>query len=362
MRYQTAGVALAVCVLAIGVASRPRGASAQCTGFVSRPIDLGVSGGNIHSFNKKHTLCFSGTLGSMVQNNTGKQFILSNNHVLDDSNKAKRGDPIVQPGLADVSCVQTPSDAVANLSRAVKISFGGGTNTVDAAIAEIIPGDVGSDIKNIGPISSTTVAPSPGLPVKKQGTATCLTFGTIASVSFRGKISYGKGKVATFVNQIVINGPLPPSNFGGPGDSGSLIVTQDSCPSAVGLLFAGSGDQSQTIANPISKVLSKLHVSMTGGCTAVRTAPPATTAEQAGNATVSPDLVTSATAVRDRHEDELMKIPGAVGTAIGISDQPGHPAIEVYIDKMTPEAQASAPKEVEGLPVKLIENGGFVAY
>jgi hypothetical protein len=29
---------------------------------------------------------------------------------------------------------------------------------------------------------------------------------------------------------------------------------------------------------------------------------------------------------------------------------------------MTPEAEASAPKEVEGLPVKLIENGGFVAY
>ncbi len=101
---------------------------------------------------------------------------------------------------------------------------------------------------------------------------------------------------------------------------------------------------------------------MTGGCTSVRSAPPAVTAEQAGNATVSPDLVTSATAVRDRHEDELMKIPGAVGTAIGMSDTPGQPAINVYIEKMTPEAQAVAPKEVEGLPVKLIENGGFVAY
>ena len=358
MRYQTAGVALAVCVLAIGVASMPQGALADCSGSVSRPIELGVSGGNIHSFTKNHKFCFSGTLGSMVQDNNGKQFILSNNHVLDDTNKAKHGDLIVQPGLADVQCAQTPSDGVANFSRAVKLNFGGGTNTVDAAIAEIIPGDVSSDIMNIGPISSTTVAPSPGLPVKKQGTTTCTTTGNISSVGARLKIKYGGGKVAKFVNQIIIN----VQDFGAPGDSGSLIVTQDACPSAVGLLFAGSANQSFTVANPISNVLSKLHVSMTGGCTAVRSAPPAATAEQAGNATVSPDLVTSATAVRDRHEDELMKIPGAVGTAIGISDQPGHPAIEVYIDKMTPEAQASAPKEIEGLPVKLIENGGFVAY
>jgi hypothetical protein len=336
----------------------PQRALADCSGSVSRPIELGVSGGNIHSFNKKKTLCFSGTLGSMVQDGSGTQFILSNNHVLDDTNKGKRGDPIVQPGLADVACVQDPTTAVANLSRAVKINFGGGNNTVDAAIAEVILGDVSSDIENIGSIASTTVAPSPGLPVQKQGTATCLTTGTISAVNGHGKINYGGGKVAKFVNQIVIN----VQNFSGPGDSGSLIVTRDSCPQAVGLLFAGSGDQSQTIANPISSVLSKLHVSMTAGTGCAATAPSAAPSEQTGNATVSKDLVDSATAVRDRHEDELMKIPGAVGTAIGMSDTPGQPAIEVYIDKMTPEARNAAPKEVEGLPVKLIENGGFVAY
>ena len=358
MRYQTAGAALGACLLAIVGASMPQRALADCRGPVSRPIELGVSGGNIHSFNKKKTFCSSGTLGSMVQDGSGTQFILSNNHVLDDTNKGKRGDPIVQPGLADVACVQDPTTAVANLSRAVKINFGGGNNTVDAAIAEVIPGKVSSDIMTIGSIASTTVAPSMGLPVQKQGTATCLTTGTISAVGAHGKIRYGKGKVAKFVNQIVIN----VQDFSGPGDSGSLIVTQDSCPKAVGLLFAGSGDQSQTIANPISSVLSKLNVSMTAGTGCAATAPSAAPSEQAGNATVSKDLVDSATAVRDRHEDELMKIPGAVGTAIGMSDTPGQPAIEVYIDKMTPEARNAAPKEVEGLPVKLIENGGFVAY
>jgi hypothetical protein len=34
----------------------------------------------------------------------------------------------------------------------------------------------------------------------------------------------------------------------------------------------------------------------------------------------------------------------------------------VYVKKMTPQAQAAAPKDVDGVPVKIIENGGFVAY
>ena len=57
-----------------------------------------------------------------------------------------------------------------------------------------------------------------------------------------------------------------------------------------------------------------------------------------------------------------MNIPGAVGTGIGVGDQPGQPAIIVYVKKMTPQAQAAAPKDVDGVPVKIIENGGFVAY
>ena len=77
---------------------------------------------------------------------------------------------------------------------------------------------------------------------------------------------------------------------------------------------------------------------------------------------MSKEVVASANAVRDRHEDELMSIPGAVGTGIGASDQPGQPAIVVYVKKLTPQVQAAAPKEIEGVPVKLIENGGFVAY
>ncbi|WP_425163506.1 hypothetical protein [Candidatus Binatus sp.] len=353
-------------MLAIGAASMPAGAvtcDQQTT--LPRPIPLGVSGGNINAFEKMHhqEFCFGGTLGSMVQDSSDNQYILSNNHVLADINKATPGDLIVQPGLPEnaINCQQMPGDAVATFTRTVNIKFSG-KNTIDAAIAAVDPGDVSSEILNIGGIASSVTAPSVGLAVQKMGRTTCLTTGTISSISGRFKISYGGGKVAKFVDQILINSPAPPNNFGGPGDSGSLIVTQDACPQAVALLFAGSGNEEQTIANPISDVLSGLGVSMVGSCTPTATSETAQSDVLAGNMGMSKEVADSAAAVRDRHEDDLMKIPGAVGTAIGMSDQPGKPAIEVYVTKMTPQAQAAAPKEVEGVPVKLIENGGFVAY
>lgn len=366
MKYQATATGLVVCAFAIGGIAVAPAAALDCSqkGFQSRPIDLGVSGGNIHSFQTigGKRFCFDGTLGSMVQS-AGKQFILSNNHVLADTNKAKPGQQIVQPGVADTSpvCQKISADALATFTRTVKVKFGGPANTIDAAIAEITPGDVNPEILNIGPIASTTVAPSPGLAVQKMGRTTCLTLGNISAVGAKIRVSYGGGKIAKFLNQIVISSPGPPNNFGGPGDSGSLLITQDPCPQAVGLVFADSADETQIFANPISDVLSGLNVTMVGGCTPAETVEPQAN-DVAGNIGMSKDVVDSAMAVRDRHEDQLMSIPGAVGTGIGLSDKPGQPAIEVYIKKMTPEAQAAAPKEVEGLPVKLIENGGIVAY
>jgi hypothetical protein len=325
-KYSSRVAAFAVCWLAIGAASMPAGAfDCNQTSTLVRPIDLGVSGGNIDSFggSGRKRFCFSGTLGSMVQDSSNNQYILSNNHVLADINKAKPGQAIVQPGLVDTVpvCTKISTDAVATFSRTVKIKFGGGTNTIDAAIALITPGEVNSDILNIGPIASSVVDPTVGLAVQKMGRSTCVTAASISQVSAHGKINYGSGRVAKFVDQIVITG----SGFSGPGDSGSLIITQDACPQAVGLLFAGSADGSTTIANPISAVLSGLNVTMVGGCTAAAASNAATPDVLAGDVGMSKDAVASAASVRDRHEDELMRIPGAVGTGIGASDQPGKP-------------------------------------
>jgi len=375
MSYQ-AKVALAVvCVVALGVAMMPQSALAQipmaCTVTpepqqmaVTRPIELGTSGGNIKSIIKtKHTRgCFSGTLGSMVQDADENEYILSNNHVLADTNKAKPGQLILQPGLIDVACLRAKSNAVATFSSSVKIRFGGPSNQVDTALAAVVPGQVSPYIMFVGGIADTVVGdPALGMPVQKMGRTSCLTTGTVAALDANVTVNYSDvvkhPRLANFINQILVTGSVLTPTFGAAGDSGSLIVSQDDCPQAVALLFAGNGN-GLTIANPITSVLSATNTSMVGTCSE----PDAERAEDAdADLGVSTDAVKSAKSVRDRHEDELKGVPGVVGTGIGADDN-GHPEIQVYVEKLTPQAQAAIPADFEGTPVKAVETGAFVAY
>jgi hypothetical protein len=378
MSYKTKGAALVAWMLAVGVAFTPQNASAQVTGCsgspptqqtaLPRPVQLGISGGNIHSLirnkhNGKLSGCFSGTLGSMVSDIDGNEYILSNNHVLADQNRAKPGQDIVQPGLVDVQCIQSPSTQVAMFSRTIKLKFGGGKNRVDAAIAATNSFLTTPEILFIGDIARTIGTPTIGMGVEKMGRTTCLTSGVIASLDANVKVNYSldaKPKLAKFVDQILVTGSNITPTFSAAGDSGSLILASAECPQPVALLFAGSANGAVTIANPISEVQENLGVAVVGSCDAAAAsdAPSA----NAGDAGMSKEAVSAAAAIRDRHESQLMSIPGAVGTAIGAGDQSGQPTIEVYVDKMTPQAQAAASQEVEGTPVKVIETGGFVAY
>ena len=176
------------------------------------------------------------------------------------------------------------------------------------------------EILFIGDIASTVNdAPVIGMGVQKMGRTTCLTTGVISALDANLKINYSdttKPHLANFVNQIQVTGSVKTPTFGGPGDSGSLIVTQDTCPLAVALLFAGSANGALTFANPISEVLSKLNVSMVGTCTAAAASDAPGADVLAASIGVSKEVVASAKAVRDRHEDQLMSIPGAVGSAI----------------------------------------------
>jgi hypothetical protein len=375
MSYQ-AKVALAVmCAVALGVAMMPQNVSAQIPMAcgdqpapqqvaLTRPIELGTSGGNIKSIIKtKHTRgCFSGTLGSMVEDADENEYILSNNHVLADTNKAKPGQLILQPGLVDSACLRATSNAVATFSSSVKIRFGGPNNQVDTALAAVVPGQVSPYIMFVGGIADTVVSePAIGMPVQKMGRTTCLTTGAIQSTDVNATINYSEDpkhpRLANFVNQILLTGSTLTPTFGAAGDSGSLVVTQDDCPQAVALLFAGNGS-GFIIANPITSVLSATNTSMVGTCT-IPAAQSAVDAE--ADLGVSKDAVKSAKSVRDRHEDELKSVPGVVGTGIGADDR-GQPEIQVYFEKLTPQAQAALPTEVEGTPVKAVETGAFVAY
>jgi hypothetical protein len=340
------------------------------------PISLGTSGGNINDRTK--AFCYGGTLGALVQDANGAQYILSNNHVLARTNAAKLGEDIIQPGLIDQSpvCAQDSSDAVADLSRFVPIQFKGkGTtqpNTVDAAIAAVRSGavDPKGSILDIGMISDTTLQPGIGLAVKKSGRTTGLTTGSISAMDVTVDVSYGSGKTARFVNQILVT----PGTFIDSGDSGSLMVEDlDPTPHAVGLLFAGSS--TVAIANPIDDVLSAFGVTMVGASTTTLTRKILDWAKNlfrvseshAASAqlpsSVNPAALDAVRKVKIRHEAQLMSVPGVVGVGIGQSEKlPGQAAIEIYVKEPASAMRSQLPSSLDGIEVKIVETGEIHAY
>ncbi len=329
------------------------------TAVESRPISLGVSGSNLGSIGGG--FCCTGTLGSLVQSGS-TQYILSNNHVM----ATKSGSSLViQPGLADLSCVQNSGYGVADGVKYIPISRG--SNTVDAAIAQVISGDVDSNgtILNIGNVAAGgAVNPTLNLAVQKMGRTTCVTSGSVTAVNVTIKVRYPTycnlafSGMATFTNQIQIG----PSGFSGAGDSGSLVATTGSCPGAVGLLFAGGS--TSTFANPMSAVLSDFGVSMVGNaCTPTTTVLSATSPSATSALSSHPKSkdVAATAAVKQRHEAELLAVPGVLGAGVGLSSS-GQLVIKVYVEKDTPRVRASIPSTLETIPVQIEETGPVVAY
>lgn len=199
-----------------------------------------------------HYKITAGTLGCLVKDKkTGRSFILSNNHVLANSNGAKKGDIIIQPGAADGGKV--PEDKIANLERWIEIDFTDVGNLVDSSLAAPVSEEVVKpEIASIGVPRGVSKARLKMI-VQKSGRTTGHTFGEIKDVSATMRISYGR-KSALFRNQILTTA------MSQGGDSGSLVLDQKN--RAVGLLFAGSN--LVTLCNPIQEVLKLLEVTLPG--------------------------------------------------------------------------------------------------
>lgn len=243
-----------------------------------RPAPAGVSIG--------HYAITAGTFGAVVRDATSNEMLLlSNNHVMANSNNAKTGDAIIQPGAADGG--RAPQDRIADLLRFVPIKYkssnGGGsdcsaarflssflnsiaslmgsktrmtaihsdpTNLVDAAVARPWQTSIiDPQILGIGQVNGTAQA-AVGMAVQKSGRTTGKTQGSISALNATIEVGYGGNQIAKFVNQIVSN------DMSEPGDSGSLLLDMQS--RAVGLLFAGSDEI--TVFNPIDAVLSALNI------------------------------------------------------------------------------------------------------
>jgi hypothetical protein len=341
------------------------------------PIQLGTSGGNINDSSKG--FCYGGTLGALVEDTNGNQYILSNNHVLARTNAASMGEDIIQPGLIDESpaCFKDTTDIVADLSAFIPILFKTkGTmppNAVDAAIGQVRANKVDPTgfITDIGTVSRDTVAPSLGMTVKKSGRTTGLTNGNITAVNATIDVSYGSGKTARFTNQIVVGS----SGFIAAGDSGSLMVEDVATnPRAVGLLFAGSN--TTAIANPIDDVLTAFGVSMVGSSPSASLMGKilawvnqffGVAESQAANAQLPPQAsqaaVDAVRRVKERHEGRLLSIPGVIGAGVGVSEKAiGRAVIEVYAIQATESLNQALPRSLDGVEVRMVETGEIHAY
>lgn len=211
-------------------------------------------------------------------------YILSNNHVLANSNQGQPGDAILQPGPHDGGTI---GDQIATLEAFVPINFGidiptcpiatgmasisnwmarlvgsrhrlqafrenPEMNRVDAAIARPISADlVEKRILEIG-VPQGVGEGTLSLKIRKSGRTTGLTSGEITQVDATVQVGYGLGKMATFTDQLMA-GPMSSG-----GDSGSAVL--DESDRVVGLLFAGS--DSVTIINRIQNVVEALDVNI----------------------------------------------------------------------------------------------------
>ncbi len=232
-----------------------------------RPAPAGFSVG--------HPEITAGTIGARVRDALGRVYILSNNHVLANSNDATIGDAEYQPGPFDGG---TSADQIATLTDFQTINFTGANNTIDAAIAlssadlldNATPADAGYGMPNAtiyGDADGDGLFDDRnallGLNVQKYGRTTRLTHGQITAVNATVTVCYAVveftcTKSARYVDQFIIS----PGTFSGGGDSGSLIVTDDANLNPVALLFAGSS--TVTIGNRIDLVLNRFGVAIDG--------------------------------------------------------------------------------------------------
>ncbi|HEY4676941.1 MAG TPA: hypothetical protein VIJ01_07260 [Candidatus Angelobacter sp.] len=358
------------------------------------PVKVGTSGANANDLGAK--VCCIGTLGSLwTAPGLVNPVILSNNHVMDRSDKGVAGEAINQPlQLACTATAAPPPLTVAHLTKGAPLKpvanepgkcgtskaalCGHSPSNVDAAIAEIVPGqvDLSGNILDLGPAGSTSIAAAPpssilgvptlGEPVGKSGRTTGLTCSTIATIGLTVVIEYegtcgdssanppvAPAFASYFNGQISIAG----GGFSGAGDSGSLVVdTATARP--VALLYGGS--PTDTVANPIQDVITAFGanspLSVVGGpdhaVSCAHTARASSTQVGAAQAALVPQERQRVTAVLQRRAAQLAQDSSIQSVSVGASaDNAGEGALLIHVSGNTVPRVAPV---IDGVRTRLV--------
>ena len=368
-------------------------------GQLATPMLLGSSGGNNNDFDLNgNTIvdCCSGTLGALIQDSSGRQYLLSNNHVLARSDHAGVGDTVVQPGLIDNNCTPNGDGAgtvpVGTLTGWLPLTSA--QTNADAAIAQVASRSVeaAGAILELGArqADGTLAAAPPGisstggkgeaaglaLRVAKSGRTTGLTCASVSAIDVDLHVDYYRDcaetrhyLTKTFTNQLAISG----DRFSDAGDSGALIVDVATAE-PVGLYFAGGTDASgvsQGMANPVGDVLNELSTQVGGGAnyTFVGGADHAVSCLSYGDNTVAASQARALSDTEIARVQQALAVArmlvnpsaGILGVAMGKStDHPGEAAVIIYVDE---NAAAAVPSTVDGVRTMVIPtNAHAVAF
>jgi hypothetical protein len=371
--------AAVILVNSTGVTSNPSAHQGQPLAMVL----LGSSGGNNNDYDTRGNQivdCCSGTLGALIEDAGKRPYILSNNHVLANSDHASVGDTIIQPGLIDNNCTPLGEGSgvqpVASLSGWLPLRSK--QTNADAAIAQVTSRavDPSGNILELGgrQADGTLAAAPPGISstggrgetatfnmtVAKSGRTTGLTCGGISAVDLDVTVDYyldcAETKpylTKTFTHQLGLSG----NQFSDAGDSGALVVDVANAE-PVGLYFAGGTDLSgvsQGVANPATDVLAELGAQFGGSYTFVGAADYAVSCLNYGDNTIpSAQARTLSDAETTRAQQALGQARMLVSSATGIlgvatgksSDHPGEAAVILYADE---NRTVSVPSTVDGV-------------
>lgn len=195
-------------------------------------------------------------------------FALSNNHVFAACNHTPVGMPILAPSTSDARPGRRAPTAFCEHDRIVELRSGEPTLVpimrLDAAAARVTAPELVTswqgDASSGYDTPSRALDPRFGLAVKKFGRTTGLTFGTVEALvptPWLLPYRFGKFTAAVWFTDTWTIRANDGDPFALPGDSGSLVVTEDGS-AAVGLLFAVNNKGEYGIVMPITQVLGEL--------------------------------------------------------------------------------------------------------
>lgn len=385
-----------------GITSNPSTHQVQLT----TPILLGSSGGNNNDYDLQNSQiqdCCGGTLGALVQNSGGTQYLLSCNHVLARSDQAATGEMIIQPGLIDDGCYPVGNKGTETQVGVLTawLPLSSSTTNADAAIAQVNSGAVSTSgaIQELGTLQANgTLAAAPpgtncsikspatgvsctpgqgetvtgtGMVVAKSGRTTGLTCASVTAISLTVQVGYYKNcdettpyilangsNLKTYTDQIGIEG----AEFSDAGDSGSLVVDASNAE-PVGLFFAGGATNtgvSEGVANPAPTVLAELGAQQGTTYTFVGTTDHPVSCLNYGNATATAAqaiaLTDAQTALAQQAltQARMLINPslGILGAAVGkSSDHAGKATVILYVDR---SMNVTVPQTVNGVRTEVI--------